>query len=151
MDAVVSRRSFLKGAAAAALAAACPALLTGCGDESFSLGGFRVRVEEPCCNDAESRIELRVLLRGEGEAEYAEAFAAFADDTELELVNASSKIAVLHGIRGSYKPMFAVEDAALYQRLKRGEALFTFRITLSGQTAELAFDLGAGTVRLQAP
>ena len=127
----VSRRSFLKGAAALAVATAASGLLTACGggkeDNGFTVGKYKVYFDSPDfgTSDAQGNHFIEPNLKIEciktdyldTARDFDKVFSAKIGETNLTLYNRNDKINNMKkGDKYSYAPHFVTKDDALYQK-----------------------------------
>ena len=158
----VSRRSFLKGAAALAAATAASGLLTACGggknDSGFTIGKYKVYFDSPDfgTSDAQGnhfiepsmKIECIKTDRFDGSRKFSKTFYAKIGDTELALSNGDKEVNNMKkGDKFSYAPHFITKDDALYQKAVSGQALVYLTINLYGDTATFEVNLKDKTIK----
>lgn len=159
MEQTFSRRGFLKGAAAAALAVSAMGL-TGCAGEdspttAVVLGDYKVDVDVRkstrrsdtknnkttgilfpvvyITNQTGSVMELKLT---------ASVFkAAASDGTELKF-DSPLPLTLVQKIPASVTPSFSTTDEEVFQKLSSGELSLKLSITLSGQTAVYTMNFG---------
>ena len=157
MEQTFSRRGFLKGAAAAALAVSAMGL-TGCAGEdspttAVVLGDYKVDVDVRkstrrsdtkttgillpvvyITNQTGSVMELKLT---------ASVFkAAASDGTELKFDSALQPLTLVQKVPASVTPSFSTTDEEVFQKLSSGELSLKLSITLSGQTAVYTMNFG---------
>lgn len=158
----VSRRSFLKGAAALAVATAASGLLTACGggkeDNGFTIGKYKVYFDSPDfgTSDAQGNHFIEPNLKIEciktdyldTARDFDKVFSAKIGETNLTLYNRNDKINNMKkGDKYSYAPHFVTKDDALYQKAVNGEALIYLTIDLYGDKATFEVNLKDKTIK----
>lgn len=158
----VSRRSFLKGAAALAIATAASGLLTACGggkgDSGFTIGKYKVYFDSPDfgTSDAQGNHFIEPSMKIEciktdyldTAREFSKTFTAKIGETEITLSNKDEKINNMKkGDKFSYAPHFITKDGALYQKAANGEALVYLTIDLYGDKATFDINLKDKTIK----
>ena len=120
----ITRRNFIKGAAAAAIAVS----LSGCGDTGYDVGEFRIYLAYGWMDsDNTGFVRLNINVKGTKNTltlnhSFGKAFQAQVQNKTLELENKSDKINILQGLTQKCTLTFKVkaEDRELY-----GHALCT--------------------------
>lgn len=168
----MDRRTFMKGAAVAALAVSVSGMLTGCEDSTvedtvkIALGEFEVSMspkiaivgsETGGTNGSASEdvayiftpsVTIKYSGSGFSGASFKTAFEATLNDEEAKLKNGSGVIAaadIPFGKSKTYAPQFGVTSKA-YKAYKTGTA-FKVKVTLQGQSAVFTLtDAGKVTV-----
>ena len=162
----VSRRSFLKGAAALAVATAASGLLTACGggkdDSGFVLKGddYKVYFSSPDCgtsvtqNNCYAQMNLKmeritkVLNPLPSSTKYSEIFSAKIGDTSISLSNGSDSVKKLSkGESVSCAPRFVTEDKALFEKATSGNALVYLTVKMGGDSTVFEVNLKTNTIK----
>lgn len=160
----VSRRSFLKGAAALAAATAASGLLTACGggknDSGFTLKGDNYKVyfstpEWGSVKDTDYYVQTNLKMERitkssmlSGSDKYSEVFSAKIGNTVLTLSNGSEKVAKLSkGEKDVCVPRFTTNDKTLFDKAKNGEEKVYLTITMGKNSTDFEIDLKAGTIK----
>ena len=156
MEQTFSRRGFLKGAAAAALAVSAMGL-TGCAGEdspttAVVLGDYKVDVDvrkstrrSDTRNNKTTGILLPVvyITNQTGSVMELSVFkAAASDGTELKFDSALKPLTLVQKVPASVTPSFSTTDEEVFQKLSSGELSLKLSITLSGQTAVYTMNFG---------
>lgn len=163
MSEKISRRVFLKGAAATALAVSV-AGLTGCstdgGNESTTavvLGDYKVDVNLKKSvlgknGDGSATVKLSVTITNNDAGAVATPFVRSvfptmkAGDTELKPGNAKTEVITLPmKVPTESTPSFLIEDNDLYNKVNSGALDLKLTVKLSGQTAVYTLNFGNGT------
>ena len=150
----VSRRSFLKGAAALAAATAASGLLTACGggknDDGFTMGDAKVYFGETDygINEATKTYfiipDVKILAyRGDlKKVKFEKLFSAKVGDEPLTLENKSNSTDNLKkGSSKDYLPKLTTTNSSLYEAVKSGEKTLDLTITLSGSKMVFSMNL----------
>lgn len=157
----VSRRSFLKGAAALAVATAASGLLTACGggkgDDGVTVGKYKVYFDKPEYGTSNLQGNyVKVPLKIEciktdyldTARKFSNTFSATVAGKSLTLTNGDEKINNMKkGDKYSYTPCFTAEDA-LFQKASSGAELVHLKIDLYDTTAEFEVNLNTASVKL---
>lgn len=144
MNASISRRNFMKGTGAVALAVACSSLLAGCGGNaktstSCDIGAVRIDVaKEPKIQWEQEgskasgyiipTVSLSIISNNVGKLNktYSALFSAKIGDTTLKLSNGSKSVDISDGWFSSeaetVKPSFVITKEQ-YDALNNGESL----------------------------
>ena len=145
----ITRRKFIKGAAAVAIAVS----LSGCGDTGYDVGEFRIYFAgKPAYgwmdSDNTGFVRLNINMKGIKNTltlnrSFGEVFQAKAQDKTLELENRNSKINILQGLTQNCTLTFKLnaEDRELYNALCAGEEPLLLTVTLSAQSRQFALVL----------
>lgn len=150
----ISRRSFLQGTGAAALAAGV-ALLTGCSDDSHALGEYKIAAKvtsftwDTIQTSGSATLEVAVqgVSNGLSGKRYSDVFSASVDGTAVPLKSSVfNLLVVVQGWKTTCTPVFEIKDETLYEKLKLGQTTLDVAVTLSGQTLVLACDLSTGEI-----
>lgn len=163
MSKTMSRRVFLKGAAAVALAVSA-AGLTGCNaggnNESSTavvLGDYKVDVNLNDSvlgknGDGSATVKLSVTITNQDAGAVATPFVRSvfptmkAGDTELKPGNAKTEVITLPmKVPTVSTPSFLIEDNNLYNKINSGELDLKLTVKLSGQTAVYTLNFGNGS------
>ena len=160
----VSRRNFLKGAAAMTVAAAASTLLAGCSGNggndvpdpnTITLGDYKVKVlkvsgsqnQELGSDDLTGSVipEVSIAYSGTGFTglSYKDVFSATMGDKEMKLNNQLSMIlskdfGSLNGMLSSfvsYKPEFKMTDTETYRNFVSGKTDMKMKVTLDKESA----------------
>ena len=144
----VSRRSFLKGAAALAVATAASGLLTACGGgkgDGYTIGEYTVYLSLQSygwMNEKKNpygfvipEVNIKGKKSGFNNKSYKEMFALKVGDVEFKHVT------LIQGKRADCLPKFTTTDETAYNAAISGEKTLEFSITLSGQTQTFVVDL----------
>ena len=162
MEQTFSRRGFLKGAAAAALAVSAMGL-TGCSTDAGAepstavvLGDYKVDVDvrkstrrSDTRNNKTTGILLPVVYITNQTGSVMELKltasvfkAAASDGTELKFDSALQPLTLVQKVPASITPSFSTTDEEVFQKLSSGELSLKLSITLSGQTAVYTMNFG---------
>lgn len=162
MEQTFSRRGFLKGAAAAALAVSAMGL-TGCSTDDGAepstaviLGDYKVDVDvrkstrrSDTRNNKTTGILLPVVYITNQTGSVMELKltasvfkAAASDGTELKFDSALQPLTLVQKVPASVTPSFSTTDEEVFQKLSSGELSLKLSITLSGQTAVYTMNFG---------
>lgn len=162
MEQTFSRRGFLKGAAAAALAVSAMGL-TGCSTDAGAepstavvLGDYKVDVDvrkstrrSDTRNNKTTGILLPVVYITNQTGSVMELKltasvfkAAASDGTELKFDSALQPLTLVQKVPASVTPSFSTTDEEVFQKLSSGELSLKLSITLSGQTAVYTMNFG---------
>ena len=162
MEQTFSRRGFLKGAAAAALAVSAMGL-TGCSTDAGAepstavvLGDYKVDVDvrkstrrSDTRNNKTTGILLPVVYITNQTGSVMELKltasvfkAAASDGTELKFDSALQPLTLVQKVPASVTPSFWSTDEEVFQKLSSGELSLKLSITLSGQTAVYTMNFG---------
>lgn len=145
----ITRRNFIKGAAAAAIAVS----LSGCGDTGYDVGEFRIYFAgKPAYgwmdSDNTGFVRLNINVKGTKNTltlnrSFGEVFQAQVQNKTLELENKSDKINILQGLTQKCTLTFKVkaEDRELYNALCAGNEPMVLTVTLSAQNRQFALTL----------
>lgn len=161
MEQTFSRRGFLKGAAAAALAVSAMGL-TGCAGEdspttAVVLGDYKVDVDLKRSvlgknGDGSATVKLSVFVTNNDAGAAAMPFirsmfpSLYAGETELKAGNSKTEFATLPmRVPTECTPSFIIEDADLYQQVNSGAVDLKLTVKLSGQTAVYTLNFGTLT------
>lgn len=159
----VSRRNFLKGAAAMTVAAAASTLLAGCSGNggndvpdpnTITLGDYKVKVikvtgsqnQELGSEDLTGSVipEVSIAYSGTGFTglSYKDVFSATMGDKEMKLNKAgmivSKDFGSLNGMLSSfvsYKPEFKMTNTETYKNFVSGKADMKLKVTLDKESA----------------
>ena len=159
----VSRRNFLKGAAAMTVAAAASTLLAGCSGNggndvpdpnTITLGDYKVKVikvtgsqnQELGSEDLTGSVipEVSIAYSGTGFTglSYKDVFSATMGDKEMKLNKAgmilSKDFGSLNGMLSSfvsYKPEFKMTNTETYKNFDSGKADMKLKVTLDKESA----------------
>ena len=159
----VSRRNFLKGAAAMTVAAAASTLLAGCSGNggndvpdpnTITLGDYKVKVikvtgsqnQKLGSEDLTGSVipEVSIAYSGTGFTglSYKDVFSATMGDKEMKLNKAgmivSKDFGSLNGMLSSfvsYKPEFKMTDTETYKNFVSGKADMKLKVTLDKESA----------------
>lgn len=160
----VSRRSFLKGAAALAVATAASGLLTACGggkgDNGFTLKGddYKVYFSDPTWGTMENttnyvQMELRmeritkVLNPLPSSTKYSAIFSAKIGDDPIDLANGSDTVKKLSKNDSVVcTPRFNTTKD-LFTKATNGEELVYLTIKMGGDATEFEINLKTKTVK----
>lgn len=155
----ISRRAFLKGAAAAALTVSVVGL-TGCSDNGSQtavvLGDYKVDVDiwkstlrSDTKNGKTTGILLPVVyvtnLTGsvmELKLTTSVFKASASDGTELKFDSSRQPVTLVQKVPVSIMPSFSTTESAVFQKLSSGELSLKLSVTLSGQTAVYTMNFG---------
>lgn len=150
----VSRRSFLKGAAALAAATAASGLLTACGggknDDGFTMGNAKVYFGKMNYGIDEGNKtyyitpDVKILAYRDDlkSVKFGELFSAKVGSESLTLENKSSSTGRLKkGSAKDYLPRLTTTDPELYKAVKSGEKTLDLTITLSGSKMVFSMNL----------
>ena len=159
MEQTFSRRGFLKGAAAAALAVSAMGL-TGCSTDAGAepstavlLGDYKVDLDLKRSvlgknGDGSATVKLSVFVTNNDAGAAAMPFirsmfpSLYAGETELKAGNSKTEFATLPI---ECTPSFIIEDADLYQQVNSGAVDLKLTVKLSGQTAVYTLNFGTLT------
>lgn len=161
MEQTFSRRGFLKGAAAAALAVSAMGL-TGCAGEdspttAVILGDYKVDLDLKRSvlgknGDGSATVKLSVFVTNNDAGAAAMPFirsmfpSLYAGETELKAGNSKTEFATLPmRVPTECTPSFIIEDADLYQQVNSGAVDLKLTVKLSGQTAVYTLNFGTLT------
>lgn len=161
MEQAFSRRGFLKGAAAAALAVSAMGL-TGCAGEdspttAVILGDYKVDLDLKRSvlgknGDGSATVKLSVFVTNNDAGAAAMPFirsmfpSLYAGETELKAGNSKTEFATLPmRVPTECTPSFIIEDADLYQQVNSGAVDLKLTVKLSGQTAVYTLNFGTLT------
>ena len=161
MEQTFSRRGFLKGAAAAALAVSAMGL-TGCAGEDSPttaaiLGDYKVDLDLKRSvlgknGDGSATVKLSVFVTNNDAGAAAMPFirsmfpSLYAGETELKAGNSKTEFATLPmRVPTECTPSFIIEDADLYQQVNSGAVDLKLTVKLSGQTAVYTLNFGTLT------
>lgn len=161
MEQTFSRRGFLKGAAAAALAVSAMGL-TGCAGEdspttAVILGDYKVDLDLKRSvlgknGDGSATVKLSVFVTNNDAGAAAMPFirsmfpSLYAGETELKAGNSKTEFATLPmRVPTECTPSFIIEDADLYQQVNSGAIDLKLTVKLSGQTAVYTLNFGTLT------
>lgn len=161
MEQAFSRRGFLKGAAAAALAVSAMGL-TGCAGEdspttAVVLGDYKVDLDLKRSvlgknGDGSATVKLSVFVTNNDAGAAAMPFirsmfpSLYAGETELKAGNSKTEFATLPmRVPTECTPSFIIEDADLYQQVNSGAIDLKLTVKLSGQTAVYTLNFGTLT------
>lgn len=161
MEQTFSRRGFLKGAAAAALAVSVMGL-TGCAGEdspttAVILGDYKVDLDLKRSvlgknGDGSATVKLSVFVTNNDAGAAAMPFirsmfpSLYAGETELKAGNSKTEFATLPmRVPTECTPSFIIEDADLYQQVNSGAVDLKLTVKLSGQTAVYTLNFGTLT------
>lgn len=159
----VSRRSFLKGAAALAAATAASGLLTACGggknDAGVVVGDYKLYFEDLKYgrDDSEKVYYITPTIQvkredGKGirSVKYRDAFQkAQIDKQELKLSNGTETFGPLSKKEKAYcKPRFTLTDEAVYNNAVNNGTPVQLTIVLSGKEALFEVNVKTGSVKL---
>lgn len=161
MEQTFSRRGFLKGAAAAALAVSAMGL-TGCAGEdspttAVILGDYKVDLDLKRSvlgknEDGSATVKLSVFVTNNDAGAAAMPFirsmfpSLYAGETELKAGNSKTEFATLPmRVPTECTPSFIIEDADLYQQVNSGAVDLKLTVKLSGQTAVYTLNFGTLT------
>lgn len=161
MEQTFSRRGFLKGAAAAALAVSAIGL-TGCAGEdspttAVVLGDYKVDLDLKRSvlgknGDGSATVKLSVFVTNNDAGAAAMPFirsmfpSLYAGETELKAGNSKTEFATLPmRVPTECTPSFIIEDADLYQQVNSGAVDLKLTVKLSGQTAVYTLNFGTLT------
>lgn len=161
MEQTFSRRGFLKGAAAAALAVSAMGL-TGCAGEdspttAVILGDYKVDLDLKRSvlgknGDGSATVKLSVFVTNNDAGAAAMPFirsmfpSLYAGETELKAGNSKTEFATLPmQVPTECTPSFIIEDADLYQQVNSGAVDLKLTVKLSGQTAVYTLNFGTLT------
>ena len=145
----ITRRNFIKGAAAAAIAVS----LSGCGDTGYDVGEFRIYFAgKPAYgwmnSDNTGFVRLNINVKGTKNTltlnhSFGEAFQAQVQNKTLELENKSDKINILQGLTQKCALTFKLnaENRGLYNALCAGEEPLLLTVKLSAQRRQFALVL----------
>lgn len=161
MEMSVSRRTFLKGAAAMAAAASLSALLTACGDSYVAradMGEYIVElmsVDLTTNNGWDSREDTFIVVPrfkfkniegGINSRSYSSVFSsASIDGTELKLMNGSDNIFTMQSLaaEAEVKPCFISSDVTAYSKFYSGAAPLLLTVKLGGLTRVFSVNYAA--------
>ncbi len=156
----MTRRTFLKGTAAAAIAVSLSGVLAGCGeDNGYDVGEFRVYFNgSPVYGWLDSEeygfVQFDIGLKGVQNGvtfnkKYSEIFAAEGnEDQKFDLQNGETGI-MWQGSTTKCSPYFIVSDKTVYESLLKGEQPLQLTITLSTVSRSFVFDLKNKTMTAQ--
>ncbi len=161
MEQTFSRRGFLKGAAAAALAVSAMGL-TGCAGEdspttAVVLGDYKVDLDLKRSvlgknGDGSATVKLSVFVTNNDAGAATMPFirsmfpSLYAGETELKAGNSKTEFATLPmRVPTECTPSFIIEDADLYQQVNSGAVDLKLTVKLSGQTAVYTLNFGTLT------
>ena len=161
MEQTFSRRGFLKGAAAAALAVSAMGL-TGCAGEdspttAVVLGDYKVDLDLKRSvlgknGDGSATVKLSVFVTNNDAGAATMPFirsmfpSLYAGETELKAGNSKTEFATLPmRVPTECTPSFIIEDADLYQQVNSGAIDLKLTVKLSGQTAVYTLNFGTLT------
>lgn len=163
MEQTFSRRGFLKGAAAAALAVSAMGL-TGCSTDAGSepstaviLGDYKVDLDLKRSvlgknGDGSATVKLSVFVTNNDAGAAAMPFirsmfpSLYAGETELKAGSSKTEFATLPmRVPTECTPSFIIEDADLYQQVNSGAVDLKLTVKLSGQTAVYTLNFGTLT------
>lgn len=156
----VSRRNFLKGAAAMTVAAAASTLLAGCGeqpDNGYVLGEYKLYFTpgtDYSWSDSQNKAIIipEIKIKGVSNSvtllkKYEDVFAATVGKESLKLeADTMNRVNVVQGATTACKPTFTTTDKALYQKLVAGTATIKLKVTLSAQDAYFEYNLPNKTI-----
>ena len=159
----MTRRTFIKGAAAAAVAVSLSGVLAGCGgdDGGYDVGDFRVypSISDYAWSDKTNNgyIEMSVTVKNVAATlslnnTYENVFEAWVNGTKLELENKDAKINLIQGSSKVCLPKFVLtgeDNKKVYNNLISGATTMTMKITLSRTPCTFVVDLKKETVALQ--
>lgn len=150
----MTRRNFIKGAAAAAIAVSLSGVLTGCGDNGCDVGDFRVYPAvvgapwDPVTRTGSIKLNVKVknvrsnVQLGIG---FKDVFKASAGDANFALTDAAknNSINLLKGQSKDCALEFTVKekDKEIYDKLVNGDELLVLTITLSSQSKDFAVNI----------
>lgn len=150
----VSRRSFLKGAAALAAATAASGLLTACGggknDDGFTMGDAKVyfgKMSYGINEDTKTYFiipDVKILAYRDDlkSVKFEKLFSAKVGDEPLTLENKSSSTDKLKkGSAKDYLPKLTTKNSSLYEAVKSGTKTLDLTITLSGSKMVFSMNL----------
>ena len=157
----VSRRSFLKGAAALAVATAASGLLTACGGgkgDGYTIGEYTVYLSLQSygwMNEKKNPygfvipgVNIKGKKSGFNNKSYKEMFALKVGDVEFKL-DENKHVTLIQGKRADCLPKFTTTDETAYNAAISGEKTLEFSITLSGQTQTFVVDLKNKKINLK--
>jgi hypothetical protein len=163
MEQTFSRRGFLKGAAAAALAVSAIGL-TGCSTDAGAepstaviLGDYKVDLDLKRSvlgknGDGSATVKLSVFVTNNDAGAAAMPFirsmfpSLYAGETELKAGSSKTEFATLPmRVPTECTPSFIIEDADLYQQVNSGAVDLKLTVKLSGQTAVYTLNFGTLT------
>lgn len=162
----VSRRSFLKGAAALAVATAASGLLTACGggkeDNGFTLKGddYKVYFSDADCTYSTTYKNYNVQLDMQLEritkvinplassTDYDKVFSAKIGDKSLTLANKTDSVKKLSkGEKWRCTPKFTTEDKDLFEKATNGTELLYLTITMGKENTTFEVNLKTNTIK----
>lgn len=162
----VSRRSFLKGAAALAAATAASGLLTACGggknDSGFTLKGdnYKVYFSDADCTYSTTyniyNVQLDMQIERITKAmnplasstSYKKAFSAKINDTPLKLANEDDTVKKLSkGEKEHCTPRFTTDSKDLFDKATSGAALMYLTVELNGDSTVFEINLKTNTIK----
>lgn len=146
----VSRRNFLKGAAAMTMAAAASTLLAGCSGNdlpdanTITLSNCSVKVTDAKTSDNSSIGSDKVTVylspvvsisytgKGSLTLTYADMFDAELGDAKITLTNPIQPYNTTIGAITKCTPKFKITDKAVWQSYKEGKLPLKLKVTLDG-------------------
>ena len=141
----VSRRSFLKGAAALAVATAASGLLTACGGgkgDGYTIGEYTVYLSLQSygwMNEKKNpygfvipEVKIKGKKSGFNNKSYKEMFALKVGDVEFKL-DENKRVTLIQGKTVDCLPKFTTTDETAYNAAISGEKTLEFSITLSAR------------------
>ena len=162
----VSRRSFLKGAAALAAATAVSGLLTACGggknDSGFTLKGdnYKVYFSDADCTYSTTNNIYNVQLDMQIEritkamnplassSDYGDVFSAKIGDQKLDIANPKETVKKLSkGEKERCTPKFTTESKDVYDKATSGAELMYLTIKLNGDSTVFEINLKTNTIK----
>lgn len=157
----VSRRSFLKGAAALAVATAASGLLTACGGgkgDGFTIGEYTVYLSlenygwESGKKNPYGYVTPEIKIKGKksglNNKSYKDMFALKVGETSFEMED-NKRVNLIQGKTVECLPEFRTTDQTVYNAAFSGEKPLELSITLSGQTKVFTVDLKAKTIKVK--
>lgn len=157
----VSRRSFLKGAAALAVATAASGLLTACGGgkgDGYTIGEYTVYLslegygwmydKKNSYGFVIADVKIKGKKSGLNKKSYKEMFALKVGDQSFEL-DKNERVNLIQGKTADCTPKFTTTNKEIYDAAFAGEKTLEFSITLSGQTQTFVVDLKNKKINLK--
>ena len=158
MAETMTRRTFLKSAAAAAVAVSLSGVLAGCKDNGSTVGEFRVYfTDAPVFGWLNSNnygfVTLKIGIKGVQNGvtfskKYSDVFSAEVNGKKLAMDKDSTGI-LWQGSTKDCEPKFTIADRTMYDALVNGEQTMNLTITLSTVPKTFVLNLKNKTVTPQ--
>ena len=159
----MTRRTFIKGAAAAAVAVSLSGVLAGCSgdDGGYDVGDFRVylSIADYAWSDMNNNgyVAMNVTVKNVNatlslDNAFSDVFAASVNGTDFALENGGEKISLVKGSSKVCTPKFVLtgeNNKAVYNNLISGATTMTLKVTLSRVPCYFIVDLKNKQITLQ--